>query len=201
MKKWGIGIGLTLVICTGCFSAPQVQPSSTTAKTVEKVSESGNGGKVGTTKTAGKPQASATTGTAKQAAVQSVSSAVQPAQGSAGTGGTSVQAKSPEQIEKNYVGQLSQLEDYYQGQLEAMRNEAAAARQKGESKASIYNRYAGKASDLQEDSQAKVNALLFALKNELKAQHLPVDQVNTLRQSYYAKIDSAKSQLLQKLKE
>lgn len=212
MKKWGLGIGLTVVICTGCFSASQTQPATTSAKqAVEKGSEPGKGSVGGTAVTAGNSgepgnsvnsaQTSAASGAANHSAAQSVPGTGQPAQGSAG--GDSDQTEppqSPEQIEGKYVSQLSQLEGYYQGQFAALRNLAAAARQKGESKASIYSRYAGKASDLQEDSQAKVNALLFELKNELKAHHLPVDGVNALRQSYYAKIDSAKSQLLQKLK-
>jgi hypothetical protein len=211
MKKWGkvvFGVGITIVVGTGtgCFSAPQAQQSSTASNhTVEKGSESAKGDTAKTTRTAEKSQISSIPGSEQPKASSNSSKLgtdqLKQAKPPNSTGDSPVQKESAAQIESRYVSQLSQLEGYYQGQLEAMHNEAVSARRNGESKTSIYNRYAGEARDLQEDSQAKVNQLLFQYKNQLKAQHLPVDRVNELRQSYYAKIDSAKDQLLQKLKE
>jgi hypothetical protein len=212
MKKWGkvvFAVGLTIIagIGTGCFSAPQAQPSSTASNhTVEKGSESAKGDTVKTTRITEKPQQTSSVPESDQPKASGSggsahgSNQLKQAKPPTSTGDSPVQKESAAQIESKYVSQLSQLEGYYQGQLEAMHNEAVSAKRKGESKTSIYNRYAGEARDLQEDSQAKVNQLLFQYKSQLKAQHLPVDRVNELRQSYYARIDSAKDQLLQKLK-
>lgn len=210
MKNLGkvvFAVGLTIIVgtSTGCFSAPQAKPSSTASNpTVEKGSESAKGDTAKTTRIAEKPQQTPSVPESDQPKASGSSGTAhgsnQPAKPLTATADSPVQKESAAQIESKYVSQLSQLEGYYQGQLEAMHNEAVSAKRKGESKTSIYNRYAGEARDLQEDSQAKVNKLLFQYKNQLKAQHLPVDRVNELRQSYYARMDSAKDQLLQKLK-
>jgi hypothetical protein len=105
-----------------------------------------------------------------------------------------------EQVTGKYAAQLTQLKDYYTGQLQNLYSQAVAAKQSGQLNRDIYNTYSQKAMALEEDSQAKVNQLLLQLKNELAVHNLSLDSVNELRSSYYAEINKAKESFMEKTK-
>jgi hypothetical protein len=119
---------------------------------------------------------------------------VEPSKTASNTGAT------PDQIKGKYENQLVQLKGYYISQLQSLHDQAVAAKKSGQSNSDIYNKYAQRAMNLQEDSQAKVNQILFQMKDEMKAQNLPTDHVNELRSSYYAEMDKAKESMTAKTK-
>jgi hypothetical protein len=105
-----------------------------------------------------------------------------------------------EKVKGKYNDQLSQLKGYFTGQLEQYLNQAAADHKHGQTNEAIYQTYSQKLAALEEDSQSKVNQLLLQMKNELTAEQQTTESVSELRASYYAEVDKAKQEFLDKVK-
>ncbi|WP_134703801.1 hypothetical protein [Ammoniphilus sp. YIM 78166] len=107
-----------------------------------------------------------------------------------------------EQIKAKYTKELVALQGYYKSQLQVLYQGALAdIKANAQSKTAIYNKYAQRGTTLEEESQAKVNQVLQAMKNELKTHHYPVDTVDSLRSSYYAELNKSKSQAMSQVKQ
>jgi uncharacterized protein YneF (UPF0154 family) len=115
---------------------------------------------------------------------------------------TTPQTKTEESITQKYKKELMNLQSYYSSKLINLSN-SSINELKGNttgSKSDIYSKYSGIGMGLKEESEAKVNQILFQMENELKANSFPIDSVGVFRQSYYSEMNRASSNAINNMK-